>query len=105
MEKKYDELLELLDNKKIIELRQKLINMNTADIAEFLETVPSNEIVVVFRMLPKELAAGAFSYMDVEEQEVINLITDREISIYWTSFLWTMWLICWKSSPPMWSSE
>lgn len=81
MEKKYDELLELLDNKKIIELRQKLINMNTADIAEFLETVPSNEIVVVFRMLPKELAAGAFSYMDVEEQEkVINLITDREIS-------------------------
>lgn len=81
MAKKYDELLELLESKKLIELRQNLTNMNTADIAEFLESVPSNELVIVFRMLPKELAAGAFSYLDVEEQEkIINLITDKEIS-------------------------
>lgn len=81
MAKKYDEMLELLESKRIIELRQKLIHMNTADIAEFLEAVPSNELVIVFRMLPKELASDAFSYLDVEEQEkIINLITDKEIS-------------------------
>lgn len=77
----YEDLQELLSGRELIDLRRKLLDMNSADIAEFLETVPQNKLVIVFRMLPKEMAAEAFAYLEVEDQEkIINLITDKELS-------------------------
>ena len=77
----FEELLELLEQRKIKQLRERLVDMNETDIADFLAMVPEQKLVIVFRMLPKELAADAFAYLDIDEQEIIiNLITDREIA-------------------------
>ena len=51
------------------------------DIAEFLEELPQDKIVVVFRTLPKEMAAEVFSNLEADTQQVIiQSATDQEVS-------------------------
>ena len=81
MEIKISELLELVEQKRFIELREILIQMNEVDISEFLETLEIEKIIVIFRMLPKEISAEVFACFDSETQEhIINSITDNEIT-------------------------
>ncbi len=55
--------------------------MNEADIAEFLGELEDNPKVMVFRMLPKELAADVFAFLEPDVQEhIINSITDAELA-------------------------
>lgn len=81
MEIKISELLELVEQKRFIELREILIQMNEVDISEFLETLEIEKIIVIFRMLPKEISAEVFACFDSDTQEhIINSITDNEIT-------------------------
>ena len=57
---------ELIINKKYSLLKQELINMNEADIAEILENLNEVDLVTIFRLLPKDLAALVFSYLSIE---------------------------------------
>ena len=68
----------LLDAKKYSSLRDVLITMNPADIAGlFLELSPDS-LPLLFRLLPKELAADTFVEMDEESQELLILgFSDR----------------------------
>lgn len=55
--------------------------MNEADIAAMLEELelPTAELIKVFRMLPKSIAADVFSFLSIElEQLIITSLTDRE---------------------------
>ena len=56
MEEQYnvEKLMELTEKRQFRELKNQLIELNEADIAEFLEELPQEKSVVVFRMLPKE---------------------------------------------------
>ncbi len=80
------QLLELLRGKRIIELRELLEEMNPADIAEQLqelfdeELISQEELPVLFRILPKELAADTFVDMEADMQhELIKAFSDREL--------------------------
>ena len=54
--------------------------MNEADIAEFMEELDNNRKVLIFRMLPKELATDVFACLEPDIQEhIINSISDAEI--------------------------
>lgn len=55
--------------------------MNPADIAQILEETPSKEqLPVIFRVLPKELAAETFTYMDSDLQQLlIEAFSDAEL--------------------------
>ena len=55
---------ELLDSKQYTRLRQMLSELNDADIAALLEEMEEQDMLKVFRILPKDLAADVFSYMD-----------------------------------------
>lgn len=70
----------LLDAKKYSSLRDVLITMNPADIAGlFLELSPDS-LPLLFRLLPKELAADTFVEIDEESQELLILgFSDREL--------------------------
>lgn len=75
-----DELMGLLENRQFRGLKDRLIEMNEVDIAEFIEELDSEKTVVVFRMLPKELASDVFACLALEDQEhIINSITDMEL--------------------------
>ena len=74
------ELQNYLDGHRFRELRSRLMKMNEADIAEFLEGLDHNQKVLIFRMLPKELATDVFAFLEADDQEdIINGITDAEI--------------------------
>ena len=74
-------LLELLERRDLHALRAALLEGNEVDIAEFLEELPQDKIVVVFRALPKEMAAEVFSNLEPDTQQVIiQSATDQEVS-------------------------
>lgn len=76
-----DELTELIREKRFGRVRSLLEGMNPADIAELFEVVPEEELPILFRILPKELAAETFVEMDADGQELlITAFSDRELS-------------------------
>ncbi len=73
------ELLVFLDTKQYTKLRQYLAELNEADIAALLEQLEGENMLKVFRILPKDLAADVFSYLDVDNQQmIITSLSDRE---------------------------
>lgn len=74
-----DEIKKLLETKQYTTLRQKLAELNDADIAAMIEELEEEDRLKVFRILPKDLAASVFSYLDVDyQQAIITSLSDRE---------------------------
>ena len=74
-------LMELVQTRQFRRLRELLVNMNEVDIAEFLDELGPEETVLVFRLLPKEVAAEVFTELeDSDDQErLINALSDKEL--------------------------
>ena len=74
-------LTELVEHKQFRPLRELLTEMNEVDIAAFLGELEPDQQAIVFRLLPKELAAEVFAYLDdSEDQErLIGALSDREL--------------------------
>ena len=66
-----EELMQYIQERKFRLLRARLSEMNEADIAEFLGELEDNPKVMVFRMLPKELAAEVFVELESDQQELL----------------------------------
>ena len=80
-DKQADELMQLLDERRMKELQLRLEDMNEFDVAEFLSEIVDNRMPMVFRLLSKQMAADVFANFDSPEQErIINSITDSELS-------------------------
>ena len=74
-----NELAELLDTKQYTKLRQYLAELNEADIAGQMEELEQEDMMKVFRILPKDLAADVFSYLDVDNQQlIITSLSDKD---------------------------
>ena len=70
----------LLTDKKYSTIRDILVTMNPADIAAVFAGVEPDKLPLLFRLLPKELAAESFVEMESEEQEsLIKGISDKEL--------------------------
>lgn len=77
----------LVKHRAFVQLKTALQEMMPADIAQLLSELieeqdefGEKEFTLIFRVLPKELAAEAFTYMDSDLQMVlINAISDREL--------------------------
>lgn len=75
-----EKILALLEQKKYPEIAALVKDMNPADAAVLLEELPQQSMPLIFRLLPKELAADAFAYMDGDTQELlIQGFTDKEL--------------------------
>lgn len=75
-----EEILTLLDEKKYAAIRDRFVDMNPADIAAVLNDLPIDRIPVLFRLLPKELAADTFVEMDTDIQtHLIKGFSDTEL--------------------------
>ena len=80
-EKIFDELFELLSAGKFGTLKSELSEMNEVDIAEFFSSLEPKQQLLVFRILPKDISAEVFAYLESEDQmNIVNSITDRELS-------------------------
>ena len=73
-------LIQLLDDKKYHSLRDILSTMNPADIAAVFDELNEARLPLLFRLLPKELAAETFVEMEPEAQELlIRGFSDSEL--------------------------
>ena len=80
-EERNEALLELVRSKKFRTLRQVLSEMNEVDVAAFIEELDPEKTVVVFRMLPKELASDVFACLELDKQQhIVSSITDKELT-------------------------
>lgn len=76
-----DELSELIQERKLHQVRTALSELNEVDIAAVLEALPSEQLPIAFRILPKEIAADSFSYLDSDIQEdLIQAFSDKELA-------------------------
>ncbi len=78
--------LELIGNKQFAALKSDLQEMNPADLAFLISELDEDEdfsekqLIMLYRILPKELAAEAFTYMDSDTQmKLINIFSDKEL--------------------------
>ena len=70
----------MLDDKKYTTARDLLATMNPADIAAVIVRLEQQKIPLLFRLLPKELAAETFVEMEIEDQELlIRGFSDNEL--------------------------
>ena len=73
-------LSSLLADKKYSTIRDVLVTMNPADIAAVFSGVEPEKLPLLFRLLPKELAAESFVEMESDQQEaLIRGISDSEL--------------------------
>ena len=73
-------LLAMLEDKKYATLRDILVTMNPTDIAGLFVGLEDKQIPLMFRLLPKELAAETFVEMEADAQELlIRGFSDNEL--------------------------
>lgn len=74
-------IMKLIEENRYKEIRSEITGMNIVDIAHLLMELDNKRILILFRILPKEMAVGVFSYISLElQQYIIESITDREIN-------------------------
>ena len=70
----------LLEQKKYVTIRDVFLTMQAADIAALFDALDDSKLPLLFRLLPKELAAETFVEMDEEAQELlIQGFSDTEL--------------------------
>lgn len=75
-----EKLLELFEKQAFSTLREELISLHPADLAETLNEMDAKALTVCFRLLPKELAAETFLELDGDlQKELISFLSDREL--------------------------
>lgn len=71
---------QMISQGQVIQLSEYLQNINPVDISKLLMELSSKDLILTFRLLPKDKAAEAFSYLDKEYQmKIIEKITDTEV--------------------------
>lgn len=76
-----DEIMMLLQDRNYPVLKPLLASMNAIDLAEvFEETESDTDLLILFRLLPKDLAAETFVEMDTDVgARLLSKINDREL--------------------------
>ena len=73
-------LLQMLESKKYTTLRDILITMNPSDVAGIFNDLEEKQVPLMFRLLPKELAAETFVEMESDTQALlIQGFSDNEL--------------------------
>jgi len=73
-----DTFKELLENKQYRALREKLVDSEPTHIADLLYSIPVEEAVIAFRLLPKDIAISVFDYLDgTSQNQLLEAFSDQ----------------------------
>lgn len=77
------DISDALAHRQYDQLRQGLVELEPADIADLVSGLGRDEAALLFRLLPRDLAADVFSYLDSDQQQLLieALSTDRLAAI------------------------
>ncbi len=75
------DIIELMKEKKYKEIRKILITMNEVDIAEILNGLNTHDALLLFRLLPKDMAVEVFANINpTKQRKILTAISDEEIN-------------------------
>lgn len=75
-----EEILRLIEARNFTVLKPLLRELNPTDLGAVFDEVPKADVALIFRLLPKELAAETFVELDGDSKEaLIKLLNDREL--------------------------
>lgn len=75
-----EQITHLLSERNYVRIKSTLRDLYPADLAALLETLEPREITLIFRILPKELAAETFTHMESDTQmHLISSFSDKEL--------------------------
>ncbi len=76
-----EQLLTLIERRQWGALREELADMHPVDTAALFADLNQEQTMLVFRLLPKSLAAEAFAYMEHDTQkQLIAVLSDKELA-------------------------
>ncbi len=71
----------LMADKRHGQMRGALMMINPVDIAEYMKKLDRENLLLMFRILPKDVSAEVFSYMDSDQREtLVESIGYKEIT-------------------------
>ncbi len=74
-------LNQLLAESRHGQLRGALMMLNPVDIANYMKNLDREKLLLLFRILPKDVSADVFSYMDADQRQMlVESIADAEIT-------------------------
>lgn len=72
----------LLEKKNYTRLRGLASDMNVQDVASILESIEDEDMLKMFRLFPKELAADVFAELEPDSQQyIITQLSDKEAGL------------------------
>ena len=75
-----DIIIKLFEKKEYKAIKSIFDSMNPVDTATLLPEFDEKEMVILFRLIPKENAAMVFTYLEVDSQQVLlEAFTDKEL--------------------------
>ena len=96
---------ELLTERKYSLLKDELLKGQLVDIAEIIDELDAKTTLLVFRLLPKEIAADVFAYLSSESQsELSMLVNEQELQDILEALYFDDKIDFWKKCLPMWSN-
>jgi magnesium transporter len=72
------EIHAIVQSREFLKLRDTMRNWSPSGIADLMGQLPAEERVIVFRLLPRKLAAEVFEYLPIEDQEQLLKAMARE---------------------------
>ena len=76
----FDLIVELISDNKLHTLRKTLEESNVVDIATAASELETDQLLKIFRILPKDISSAVFSYLNPDDQtRLVESITDREL--------------------------
>ena len=75
-----EQIKEHISKGEISFLREIITEMNVVDTAQIMEELTDKSRLTVFRILPKDISAEVFSYLEPDTQaDIVRMITDAEL--------------------------
>lgn len=76
-----DTLVELIEDRKISNLRYLFDELNVVDLAELVEQLDNEQVLFLFKTLKKEVSAEIFTYLSADvKEDVIQSFTSNQIT-------------------------
>ena len=76
------EIIDLIQQRQFGDLKEILIDWTPADIADLILSVHESEQAILFRLLPKDLAADVFEYFDLDTQlHLIESLSKEDVAV------------------------
>lgn len=77
----YRDIIELINEKKFGLLKERLMEIRPADIAELIDELEKKDKIILFRLLPKDIAADVFSFLSTSQRkDIVDAMHETQLN-------------------------